>query len=129
MEALWNVIQIIFSEAGNRLNCFIGRCDNLTIALILFMIADYFTGVMCSIFDKKLLREIGFKGICRKILMFIIVEAANILDVRVLGTISALKTTVLLFYLSHEGISILTNAEHMGLPISKKLREVLKQSM
>jgi len=88
---------------------------------------DYITGIVCAIIDKKLSSDIGFRGIFKKMLIFLIVGAANILDTEVLGSGSALRTAVIFFYLSNEGVSILENAAHAGLPIPQKLKEILVQ--
>ena len=99
----------------------------MIIALLLFVVMDYITGVMCAIADKKLSSQVGFKGICRKVLIFMLVGIANVIDVEVIKTGSVLRTAVIFFYLSNEGISLLENAGHLGLPIPEKLRKVLEQ--
>ena len=91
------------------------------------MVADYITGVMCGISDKTLSSAVGFKGICRKVLILMLVGIANLLDVEVIGTGAVLRTAVIFFYLSNEGVSLLENAAHLGLPIPEKLKEVLAQ--
>ena len=96
-------------------------------ALIAFVIADYVTGVMCAVSDKRLSSEVGFKGICRKVLIFVLVGMANILDMHVIGTGCVLRTAVLFFYISNEGVSVLENAGHLGLPIPARLLNVLEQ--
>ena len=119
--------RVIFTAIGGWLGYFLGGCDGLLIALVVFVAADYITGVMCAVADKKLSSEVGFKGICRKVLIFILVGIANILDVQVIGTGSVLRTAVIFFYLSNEGVSLLENAGHLGLPIPEKLKDVLAQ--
>lgn len=106
---------------------FLGGCDGLIIALLLFVAIDYITGVMCAVADKKLSSEVGFKGICRKVLIFMMVGIANILDTKIIGSGSVLRSAVIFFYLSNEGISLLENAGHLGLPIPEKLKVVLEQ--
>ena len=106
---------------------FLGGFDGLLYALIGFAVIDYITGVMCAIDDHRLSSEVGFKGICRKVLIFIIVGVAHILDAFVIGAGAVLRTAVIFFYLSNEGISILENAGHLGLPIPEKVRIVLEQ--
>ena len=96
-------------------------------ALIAFVIADYVTGVMCAVSDKQLSSEVGFKGICRKVLIFVLVGMANILDMHVIVTGCVLRTAVLFFYISNEGVSVLENAGHLGLPVPAKLLDVLEQ--
>ena len=127
MKEFWNMIQLVITAIGGWLGYFLGGCDGLLIALVVFVVADYITGVMCAVIDKKLSSEVGFRGICRKVLIFILVGIANILDVHVIGTGSVLRTAVIFFYISNEGVSLLENAGHLGLPIPEKLRLVLKQ--
>lgn len=91
------------------------------------MVIDYLTGVMCAFADHTLSSEVGFRGICRKVLIFLLVGMANILDVSVIGNGSVLRTAVIFFYISNEGVSLLENAGHLGLPIPKKMKEVLEQ--
>ena len=127
MKEFWNSIQLVFAMIGGWLGYFLGGYDGLLYALIVFMVVDYITGVMCAIVDKKLSSAVGFKGICRKVLIFLLVGIANVLDVQVIGTGSVLRTAVIFFYISNEGISLLENAGHLGLPIPEKIKVVLEQ--
>ena len=127
MKEFWNGIQLVFAAIGGWLGWFLGECDGLMYALIAFVIADYVTGVMCAVSDRRLSSEVGFKGICRKILIFVLVGMANILDMHVIGTGCVLRTAVLFFYISNEGVSVLENAGHLGLPVPAKLLDVLEQ--
>lgn len=127
MKEFWSMIQIVFTAVGGWLGYFLGGCDGLIIALLLFVVIDYITGVMCAVADKKLSSEVGFKGICRKVLIFMVVGIANILDTKIIGGGSVLRSAVIFFYISNEGISLLENAGHLGLPIPEKLKVVLEQ--
>lgn len=127
MKEFWNTIQLIFTAVGGWLGYFLGGCDGLLYALIAFIIIDYITGVMCAVIDKRLSSEVGFKGIFKKVLIFLLVGVANILDVQVIGTGSVLRTAVIFFYISNEGVSLLENAAHLGLPIPQKVKTVLEQ--
>ncbi len=127
MKEFWNTIQLIFAAVGGWLGYFLGGCDGLLYALIAFVIIDYITGVMCAVIDKRLSSEVGFKGIFKKVLIFLLVGVANILDVQVIGTGSVLRTAVIFFYISNEGVSLLENAAHLGLPIPQKVKTVLEQ--
>jgi toxin secretion/phage lysis holin len=127
MKEFWNIIQMTFAAVGGWLGYYLGGCDGLLVALVVFVVIDYLTGVMCAVADRKLSSETGFKGICRKVLVFLLVGVANILDVQVVKTGSVLRTAVIFFYLSNEGISLLENAGHLGLPIPEKLKAVLEQ--
>ena len=127
MKEFWNAIQFIFTVLGGWLGYFLGGCDGLLIALVAFVSIDYVTGVMCAVNEKNLSSRVGFKGICRKILIFALVGVANLIDVQVIQTGSILRTAVIFFYLSNEGVSLLENAAHLGLPVPKKLKAVLEQ--
>ena len=127
MKEIWNTIQFVFAGIGGWLGWFLGGCDGLLYALLAFVVVDYITGVMCAIYDHTLSSEVGFKGICRKVIIFILVGIANILDVQVIGTGSVLRTAIIFFYISNEGVSLLENAGHLGLPIPTKLKDILEQ--
>ena len=127
MKEFWNVIQMVITAIGGWLGYFLGGCDGLLFALMAFVVIDYITGVMCAINDRKLSSEVGFRGICRKVLIFLLVGIANILDVQVIGTGSVLRTAVIFFYLSNEGVSLLENAAHLGLPVPDAIKTVLEQ--
>ena len=127
MRELWNMLQAMFTGIGGWLGYFLGGCDGLLYALIAFTVIDYISGVMCGIVDGKLSSSIGFKGICRKVVVFMLVGIASILDTRIFQTGSVLRTAVIFFYLSNEGISLLENAAHLGLPIPTVVRKALNQ--
>ncbi|MBO7206950.1 MAG: phage holin family protein, partial [Kiritimatiellae bacterium] len=127
MSKLWNVLSAIFAAIGLWLGLFIGPVNGLLIALIVFVITDYITGLASAIVRKELSSSVGFKGLARKVLIFLIVGIANVLDVYVLGANAVLRTAVILFYMANEGLSIIENAGEIGLPIPKKLRDVLAQ--
>ena len=126
MKEFWNTIQLAFAAVGGWLGYFLGGCDGLLYALIAFVAIDYITGVMCAIADKSLSSEVGFKGICRKVLIFLLVGIGNIIDVQVLGAPGVLRTAVIFFYLSNEGVSLLENAAHLGLPVPDAIKTVLE---
>ena len=127
MKELWNTIQLVFAAVGGWLGYFLGGFDGLLYALIAFMIVDYITGVMCAVVDKTLSSAVGFKGICRKVLILALVGIAHILDANVIGDGSVLRTAVIFFYISNEGVSLLENAAHLGLPVPEKMKEILAQ--
>ena len=127
MKEFWNTIQLIFTATGGWLGWFLGGCDGLLYALIAFVAIDYITGVMCAVIDHRLSSEVGFKGIFKKVLIFLLVGVANILDVQVIGTGCVLRTAVIFFYISNEGVSLLENAAYLGLPVPEKIKTVLEQ--
>lgn len=127
MKEFWNTVQLIFAAVGGWIGYFVGGNDGLIIALLIFVTFDYITGVLCAIADRKLSSSVGFKGICRKMLIFILVGIANILDIHVLGHVGVLRTAVIFFYISNEGLSLTENAAHLGLPIPQSIKAVLEQ--
>ena len=127
MKEFWASIQFVFTAVGGWLGWFLGGCDGLLYALLAFVIIDYITGIMCAIVDKKLSSSVGFKGICRKVLIFLLVGIAHLLDIYVIGTGSVLRTAAIFFYISNEGVSLMENAAHLGLPVPVKIKEVLEQ--
>ena len=127
MRDIWSFIQVGFAAVGGWLGYFLGGMDGFIYALITFVVVDYITGLMCAVLDKKLSSEIGFQGIFKKILIFSLVAIGHIIDKNVIGDGSVIRTAVIFFYLSNEGISILENAAHIGLPIPQKLKDVLGQ--
>ena len=127
MKEFWGSIQLILTAVGGWLGWFLGGCDGLLYALIVFVVIDYVTGVMAAVVDHKLSSEGGFKGIFKKVLIFLLVGIGHILDTHVIGSGSVLRTAVIFFYLSNEGVSLIENAAHLGLPIPEKLKSVLEQ--
>ena len=127
IELIWAKIQAAFTAIGGWLGFFLGGLDGMLIALIVFMALDYVTGIMCAVLDKSLSSRVGFKGIFKKALILIMVGIANIVDVHVVGTGSALRGAVICFYLSNEGLSLLEYAAYVGLPVPEKLKDILAQ--
>lgn len=127
MKEIWTGIQIGITGIGAGLGYFLGGCDGLLLTLLAFVIIDYITGIMCAISDKKLSSEVGFKGICRKVLIFTLVAIGHMIDTYIVGDGSVLRTAVIFFYLSNEGISIIENASYIGLPIPEQLKDILIQ--
>lgn len=127
MKDLINSIQLIFTALGGWLGWILGGVDGFLYALITFVVIDYITGLMAAFIEKKLSSEVGFKGIFKKVLIFLLVAVANIIDQNLIDTGSAIRTAVIFFYLSNEGISIIENSSRIGLPIPEKLKNVLEQ--
>ncbi|EPR07978.1 phage holin family protein [Ruminiclostridium papyrosolvens] len=127
MKETIQTIQALFTAAGVFVGWFLGGLDGFMYALLAFVVIDYLTGIMVAILEKKLSSEIGFRGIFKKILIFILVGVGNIIDVYIIGNGSAVRTAVIFFYISNEGISIFENIGKIGLPIPEKLKKALEQ--
>lgn len=127
MKTVWNSIQYAFTALGGWLGWMMGGFDGFLYALVVVVAIDYVTGVMCAILDRKLSSDIGARGIFKKVVIFTLVAVGNIIDTNILGEGGVIRTAVIFFYMSNEGISILENATRLGLPIPEKLRTVLQQ--
>ncbi|OPZ82858.1 MAG: Holin family protein [Firmicutes bacterium ADurb.Bin419] len=127
MKDIWSFIQVIFVAIGGWLGYFLGGWDGFLYALVSFVVIDYITGLMCAVIDKKLSSEVGFRGIFKKVIIFSLVAIGHIIDKNLIGDGSVIRTAVIFFYLSNEGVSILENAAHIGLPIPQKLKDILAQ--
>lgn len=127
MKNIINTFQFIFTTVGGYFGWFLGGVDGFMYALITFVVIDYITGLMVAILERKLSSEIGFQGIFKKILIFIFVGIGNIIDVYLIKNGSAIRTAVIFFYVSNEGISIIENSAKIGLPIPQKLKDILEQ--
>ena len=127
MKNIIETTQLIFTSIGAFIGWFVGGADGFIYALITFVMVDYLTGLMVAVLERKLSSEIGFKGIFKKVLIFILVAIAHIIDTYLIQNGSAIRTAVIFFYLSNEGISIIENSAKIGLPIPEKLKDVLKQ--
>ena len=127
MKNIWTVIQAAFTAFGGVIGWFLGGFDGFLYALIAFVVIDYISGIMVAVNNKTLSSRVGFVGICKKVLIFLLVGVGNILDVYILGDAGVLRSAVIFFYLSNEGISILENTATLGMPYPKKLKDILEQ--
>lgn len=127
MKDIWNWIQVAFAALGGFAGWFLGGLDGLIFALIAFVAVDYITGVLRAISEKKLSSKIGAQGITKKVAIFLLVGIAHLADVYLLGAGTALRTAVIFFYISNEGISLLENTVALGLPVPDQLKNVLAQ--
>ena len=127
IDLIWAKIQIAAAALGGWLGYFMGGLDGLLFALLVFMALDYLTGVMCAVVDGKLSSAVGFRGIFKKVCILLLVGLANIVDLYIVGDGSALRGAVVCFYLANEGLSLLENTAHIGLPVPEKLKEALAQ--
>lgn len=127
MKNILNTLQLIFTALGGYIGWFLGGVDGFMYALITFIVIDYVTGLMVAVLERKLSSEVGFRGIFKKVLIFAFVGIGNIIDVYLLKNGSAIRTAVIFFYVSNEGISIIENSAKIGLPIPQKLKDILEQ--
>lgn len=122
-----NIFKNIMAGICTILSFLFGDMEGMLIALIALIILDYISGVIAAAVEKRLSSEVGAKGIAKKIFMLLIVALANIVDINVIGDGHVLKTVTVVFYICNECISLVENAGRIGVPVPKKLLDVLEQ--
>jgi toxin secretion/phage lysis holin len=122
-DFLQSFLSVLFSVAA----FLFGSWSGLLIALVVFIIADYISGIAAAISQKKISSQVGAKGIAKKIIMLLIVALGHILDLYVVKTGDMVRDLATLFYIANEGISILENCGILGLPVPKKIADILAQ--
>jgi toxin secretion/phage lysis holin len=127
MKDIINVAQLMFAAIGGFLGFFMGGWDGFLYALVALISMDYITGLIAAGVEKKLSSEVGFRGIAKKVVIFMLVGVGCIIDRYIIGEGSVLRTSLIFYYCSNEGISIIENAARIGLPIPQNLKNVLEQ--
>lgn len=122
-----NIFKNILAWICTIISFLFGDMEGMLIALIALIILDYISGVIAAAVEKRLSSEVGAKGIAKKIFMLLIVALANIVDTSVIGDGHVLKTVTVVFYICNECISLIENAGRIGVPVPKKLLDVLEQ--
>lgn len=122
-----NAVKSIIAAVCAMFGFVFGDLNGLMIALVALIILDYISGVIAAVVEKKLSSEVGAKGIAKKIFMLLIVAVANIVDINVIGEGHVLKSVTVVFYIANECISLIENAGRLGVPVPKKLLDVLEQ--
>ncbi|MHC1683670.1 MAG: holin family protein [Clostridiaceae bacterium] len=95
--------------------------------LLIFIGLDYFTGLLKGTVNKELNSNVGFVGLARKVVIFVVLIVAVILDKLMNSGSWLFRTLVCYFYIANEGLSILENCAQIGLPIPKKIKDTLAQ--
>lgn len=126
MKEIWYISRGVFAALGGFLSWFFGSLDFMLYVLITLAICDYITGVMCAVVNKKLSSAVGFRGIFKKMIMFIVVGIAHLFD-RMMNTGDVLRTAAVFFYIANECVSLIENAAVIGLPVPETLKKVLAQ--
>ncbi|MBY4973838.1 phage holin family protein [Streptococcus suis] len=127
MKELLTLNKILFSMIGGLIGSLFGELDGILYALLVFIIIDYLTGIFAAVIEKQLSSSIGFRGIFKKIAILFLVSLGHMIDTAIIKQGGTIRTMVIFFYLSNEGLSILENTVRIGLPIPEKLQAILKQ--
>lgn len=128
MNKILESLKYVFIVIGGYVGFYLGSIDAFIYTLLAFVIADYVTGVLRAGVERKLSSSVGFKGIAKKIVIFIVVGIANLCDVNLIkGDGTMIRTAIIFFYIANEGLSILENTMAIGLPVPEKLKEMLEQ--
>ncbi|HEM5206262.1 TPA: phage holin family protein [Streptococcus suis] len=127
MKELLTLNKILFSMIGGLIGSLFGELDGILYALLVFIIIDYLTGIFAAVVEKQLSSSIGFRGIFKKIAILFLVSLGHMIDTAIIKQGGTIRTMVIFFYISNEGLSILENTVRIGLPIPEKLQAILKQ--
>lgn len=127
MSRIQIIIDSIAGAVGAVLGFMYGEVTGLFWALIAFMATDYITGVVVAAINKQLSSEVGFRGLAKKLMILVFVSLGHIADMYVLGGTPVAMSAVMLFYIANEGLSIIENAGNLGLPVPKKLKDIMVQ--
>ncbi|HEL1996469.1 phage holin family protein [Streptococcus suis] len=127
MKELLTLNKILFSMIGGLIGSLFGELDGILYALLVFIIIDYLTGIFAAVVEKQLSSSVGFRGIFKKIAILFLVSLGHMIDTAIIKQGGTIRTMVIFFYLSNEGLSILENTVRIGLPIPEKLQAILKQ--
>ena len=125
MEKLFNWISVVFGVIGGGITYWLGGWDVSLKAILALAVLDYLTGIAKGIHTKSLSSEIGFGGLLKKVVMFVLIAAAFVVQ-NWMNNAVPLREVVIMFYIANEGLSLLENAA-MFIPIPQKLKDVLLQ--
>ena len=124
----WDFIfTFIWGLIVGMLSYLFGEFDGFLQVLITLSAVDYLSGLCVGYERKNLSSATGFKGIARKVMIFALVGIANLIDKELLNDAHTLKTAVCLFYIGNEGMSIIENADKLGIPLPNALIKRFKQ--
>lgn len=127
MKNVWEWLRVAAGVIGGIIGGFLQPVRGPVIALLVFVVLDYITGVLAAIIKKELSSETGWHGLIRKVAIFVLVGLSALLDTYALEGATICRTATVFFYLANEGISILENCSRIGIPIPAKLEAILKQ--
>ncbi len=125
MEGFLTWIKVAFALLGGTITAFLGGWDLALQVLVLFVVLDYLVGLIAAWTEKALDSRIGFRGIAKKILLFVPIAICYALD-QVLGQ-EILRSLAIFFYIANEGLSIVENLGRAGVPVPDALGEALEQ--
>ena len=125
MEKVNLIFKTLVAAGGAAISYFYGGWSALLQVLLAFVIIDYVTGVLASAMEGKLSSAIGAKGIAKKVLIFVIVAVAHLVDTS-LGEAHVFRDATIFFYLANELLSILENAGRVGLPIPPMISKAVQ---
>ncbi|PFD98930.1 holin [Bacillus sp. AFS023182] len=110
---------------GGFCGYFFGGWDAMLQILVTMAAIDYITGMIAAGYNGELKSKIGFKGIAKKVVLFLIVGVAAQLDT-VFGSNSAIREATIFFFMGNELLSILENAGRMGIPLPQALTNAVE---
>ncbi len=127
MDNMVDVLRIAAAGIGGIVTYIWGPWDALIIALVAMVIIDYITGVIKAAVQGKLSSAVGFRGLLKKVAIFLLVAVGVMVDRVIPATNEAVRSAVIFFYIANEGLSILENAGELGLPLPAALKKSLEK--
>ena len=127
MSEFWRSAYMVYETVGNWFGWYLGGFDNLLSSLAVFVMMGSITSGMCAVIDHRVADGIAIRNVFQNIQIFILVGIGNILDMNILKGTPAMRTAVIVFYLSVKGLILLEDTVHLGLPVPEKFKTVLEK--
>lgn len=127
MDNVVDALRIAAAGIGGIVTYIWGPWDALIVALVAMVIIDYITGVIKAAVQGKLSSAVGFRGLLKKVAIFLLVAVGVMVDRVIPATNEAVRSAVIFFYIANEGLSILENAGELGLPLPAALKSRLRR--
>lgn len=127
MDKVLEGLKYAAAGAGGLFAYLFEAWDALIIALVIFVVADYITGIAKAATQGKLSSAVGFKGLLKKVMIFVLVMVGTVVDKAIPAANHAIRSAVIMFYIANEGLSILENAGELGLPLPNALKNALEK--
>ena len=125
MEKYFNTASMLFGLVGGVITGILGGWDVLTHAIVVLVIVDYLTGLGKAFVNKEVSSSVGFKGIFKKLLIFVVI-AVSVEMQKIIGDGVPLREIVIMFYIANEGISFVENVSEF-LPLPQKMKDIFIQ--
>ncbi|WP_377864687.1 holin family protein [Bacillus sp. R86525] len=125
MDRIDVLLKAFVATFGGFCGYFLGGWDATVKILVTMAVIDYLTGMIAAGYNGELKSKVGFKGIAKKVVLFLLVGAATQADA-IVGTNSAIREATIFFFVRNELLSLLENAGRMGIPLPSALTNAVE---